>query len=186
MSHLLSALDRFIVFLAGLALLASGAWALTWLFEVHQAREFARYYDPQVYRDFLASQWYPVALVGTAAVALLAGLSLLHANLRRRRFGRLAAAATPAAGDISVSTARLAKAVGDSLCRVPGVESAPSVPVIDRGRRVLQWVITAQPDVDMPGLTSAIDEDREDLSAALPGVDLHTRFLVHLRPVDGA
>lgn len=186
MSHLLSALDRIIVFVTGLALLAAGGWALSWLFEVEQARDLARYYDPQIYRDFLASQWYPVALVGVAAAALVCGLWLASANLRRRRFDRLLAAETPAVGGISVSTTRMARAVGETLTRVPGVESAPSVATIDRGRKVLQWIITAQPDVDVPMLTSAIDEARDDIEMALPGVDVHTRFLVHLRPVDGA
>lgn len=184
MSHLLSAVDRILVLLLGVALVATGAWALLWLLDVDEAHSIARYYDSSVLENFLDSQWYPVALVAVAAAAALAGISLVSANLRRRKFDRLTASELPVGDSISVSVARVARSVGDSLAEKPDVDSASTSTTMDRGRRVVQWVVTAQPDIDLAGLVSDIQTADEDFHAALPGVELTTRFLVHLRPVD--
>lgn len=186
MSHLLSAVDRIICLLLGLALALGGLWAVLWVFEFAPARDLGSYYDADALAGFLGSQWYPVALAGTAVLAAVLSLWLLAVNLRRRRFNHVLSPRDTGLGEVSVALSAVARAVSDRLTQHPGVTAVTSTRQRDRGRPTMEWVVAAEPDVDLPALAATLDQTERDVRDALPGVEVKTRYLVHLRPVESA
>lgn len=184
MSRRMSAIDRLVVLVVGLLVLAGGVYALLWAFEVPLANQLGEYYDGAALESFFTSQWYALALFGLALVSAAIGVSLLIANFRRHSFRSVSSSAGADVGHISVSTTRLAATIGEQLQRNPDVTSVRTTQRTDRGRPTITWAVNAHPDVRMPQLLEEIEQAESDLRLALPGVDVDSRYLIQLRPVE--
>lgn len=184
MTRKTAGLDRLIVFVVGLVVLLVGVWAALWAFEVPVAHQISDTYRPEVLHTFLNSQWFPATLLLIAVITAVAGIWLLLANLRRHSFNQVTTLIGADDGHVSIATARLASALGQQLQRNPDVTTVQSTLREDRGRPTITWTIHSKPSVRMPQLIEEIEQAEQDLRLAIPEVDLDSRYLVQLRPVE--
>ncbi len=83
------------------------------------------------------------------------------------------------AGKLTVDLNALASAAAAAVLDTPGVRSANSKAITDRGRRTVQLTITIEPTADLPTITTATDHVCHHLARALGDPDIATR--IHLR-----
>lgn len=89
MNHRRAALDRVIVFLVGLVLLAGGAAVVAWRLGVGFVHTAVDSVDVPRVASWPTDSWWPWAVGGAAAVAALLALWLLALNLSPLRVGRM-------------------------------------------------------------------------------------------------
>ncbi len=183
MSRRLSILDRLLVTLLGLASLGAGSWALLWALGHPLADAPTSYVSLDAVEQFLATPWYPLVLLGVAVVALVLGVWLLVANLRRHSFNRLTAGESGEAGQLTISVSQIAKAAATQIRRHPDVTGVETATRIDRGRHVVTTTVHAAPGIAMPGLLEVIGEADRDFHDAVPSLDVDSRYLLRLNPV---
>lgn len=182
MSRALAGLDRVIIALIGLLLLAVGVWAVAFAADVPAAHRIGDWYDPVALESFLGSRWYPVALVALAVVLIVLVPWWIVANLRPRAFNRMTAGGADR-GTITVATTKVADATADTLKNLEQVKSVQRTTRMDRRRPTMTWTVVADPRINLPKLTEGIEQAERDVRGALPDLDVDTRFLVELSPV---
>lgn len=186
MSRRLSFLDRVISLLLGLVLTVIAVWAVAHASGNELAVAWAARIDHDAIDDALASRYFPLGLIAATVVAAVAGGWLIVANLRRRTINRMASPLSGDGGEIQVSTARVAAAVGEGLKSFEGVADVRHSVAWDRGNPTATWSISAQPGVDMRALVAEIEQTDVDVHEALAGIELATSYKLHLRPVEGS
>ncbi|AKK10332.1 alkaline shock response membrane anchor protein AmaP [Corynebacterium uterequi] len=184
MTRFLAGLDRVIIFLVGVIVLAVGVWALAFSLNVPLAHEIGRWYDQPMLERFFASPWFPTALIALAVAGVVLGLWWLLANIRPRGFNRVTSQENAGTGDVTISTSQVASAVADRLSQTRGVNKVRTATKYDRARPTAVWTIQAEPQVDLNRLTREIDTAERDIREALPGIDVDTRYLIELAPVE--
>ena len=183
MSRGLSLLDRLLVGLVGLLSLGAGAWAILWALGHPVGQELAGRVSLDAIDGFMAGAWYPAALLLAAVLLLALGTWLLAANLRRRSCNLLTAGESSDIGQLTLSVTQLAKATGAQIARHPDVTGVETATRIDRGRHVATITVHADPEVRMRSLLGSLEEAEADFHAAIPGLDVETRYLLRLDPV---
>lgn len=183
MSKVTAGFDRFIVFLVGLLLLAAGVFGLLWVFGLSFATTLFDKLSRNKVHDTTTADWWPWVLIATIAVSVIFGLWILIANLRMNRYNNSDTGRSSEDGRVRVHVTDVADAVADRLKRVDDIHHVGVRTRFDRGQRTVQWLLRGRPTVQMDILTKAIEEAEKDFRAALPGMDVDTRFLVHLDPV---
>ena len=139
MSRRLAFLDRVISLLLGLVLTVIAVWAVA----NELAVAWAARIDHDAIDDALASRYFPLGLIAATVVAAVAGGWLIVANLRRRTINRMASPLSGDGGEIQVSTARVAAAVGEGLKSFEGVADVRHSVAWDRGNPTATWSISA-------------------------------------------
>ncbi len=177
MSRALAALDRILLFVLGVVALVLGVGAVVW---------DAKWWDRLTgtvrapwLRRAAEQGWWPWA-VGAAGVLLaLLALWWLLTHLSRHTIGETRLSGSSTAGKLTVDLNALAAAAADAVLDTPGVRSANSKAITDRGRRTVQLTITIEPTADLPTITAATDHVCHDLARALRGPDIATRIHLH-------
>lgn len=191
MSRLVAGIDRIIVFLVGLVLLAVGVWAVALAFNVDIATQLGSWYDHSKLTHFLNGPWYPWALLLIAIATIIVGVWQFKANVSQRRFNAVspqpeeknANEGGDAAGTLSVNTTQLAAAAAEAFRTNEDVTKVTSSTRYDRARPTINWTIHAQPALNVDNLVQQIEANDADLAAALPGVDVDTRYFIELDAV---
>ena len=183
MSHRLSLIDRLLVGLLGLLGLGAGGWALLWALDHPMGDRLSGYLSLDAVEGVLASPWYPAVLLLVVIAGLVCGLWLLVANLRPHTFNRLTAGESGEAGQLTLSVSQLARATGTQIRRHADITGVDTATRMDRGRHVVTTTVHASPEVRLRSLLDAIEEADRDFHAAVPGLDLDTRYLLQLNPV---
>ncbi|MGI4895322.1 MAG: hypothetical protein ACRYF3_09435 [Janthinobacterium lividum] len=178
MSRAVLGLDRFMAFVAGLVLivvgLAAAAWGAGWLDKVWSSA-------PQTLQlktasDAFAESWWPwVAGIGGGVFILLA-LWWLLSHLPRRGVGPLTLPGSGKSGRLTVDPSGTAAIAADVLAETPGVRSASSRVLRDRGQLVVAVKATIEPTADLASVVSATDEVAADLRKVLGRDDARARF----------
>lgn len=183
MSRGLSALDRVVVAIVALLLIATGVWAVGFFLDVPYAHEIGAWYDEAKLQAFLTSRWYPVTLILVATAIIVLVPWWLVANLRPRSFNRMTSAKQSAAGNITVATTQVAEAAAKELREYDHVTGVQRTTRMDRQRPTMSWTIHATPEINLAELTRQIEQTDEDVHGALPDFDVDTRYLLRLGPV---
>lgn len=186
MSHRLSFIDRVVSLLLGLVLTLIAVWSVAHASGNDLAVELAARIDHDAIDAALDSPYFPLGLIAAIIVGLVGGGWLIIANLRRRTINRVPSALSDDDGEIRISTARLAAAVGAGLEKFEGVEEVRHSVAWDRRRPTATWLISAQPGVDMHELVAEVEQADADVRGALGGIELATSYKVNLRPVEGS
>lgn len=186
MSHRLSFLNRVISLLLGLTLTVIAVWSVAHASGNDLAVEWAARIDHDAIDAALASQYFPFGLIVAVVVGVVAGGWLIMSNLRRHAITRVPSPLSEDGGEIQISAARVAAAVGEGLKSFEGVEDVRHSVAWDRGRPTATWLISAQPGVDMRALVAEIEQTDVDVHEALTGIELATSYKLHLRPVEGS
>lgn len=174
---------RTVAALVGLVLVAAGGSVLAWAADLGPARDLATSFDVPRASGWPGSGWWPWALAGAAALAAVAAAGLLALAFGSRRVGTL-----PLAGDdhglCTLDPHALAAAAAERLGEAPRLHRVHARVRRQRDVPTIDLVTHCAADASLPALAAAAAAARDDLAAALPGIDVRQRVLVHVDRVD--
>ncbi|GAB3471713.1 alkaline shock response membrane anchor protein AmaP [Kineococcus endophyticus] len=170
-------LDRLAAIVVGLVLLvlglAAAAWGAGWLVQVWAAAP--QQLTLQTATDTFATAWWPWAAGIAGAVCILLALWWLLAHLPRRGVGELSLKGSDKSGRLLIDPAGAAATAADVLAETPGIRSASSRVVRDRGQLVVAVKATVEPDADLQSVVTATDDVATDLAQVLGRDDARAR-----------
>lgn len=183
MSKTLAGVDRLILALLGIVLIALGVWPILIHFNVEFATYLAKWVDHDTWAGLPHQSWWAYALGAATIVLALLGLWLIISNLRHHRFNTVHSDASDEDGAIKTSMTAIAGAVADTLAQVEGVEKVSRLVAYDRARPTLQYQVLADPDTPLLRIKDAIEVNDQDFRVAFPDADLDTTYKVHFSQV---
>jgi hypothetical protein len=175
------AVDRVLVLLAGLLLIAIGVAAVLWRQRLLPGAK-ARLVLASGVADAPAQSWWAGALA--VAGLLLVGLALwwLLSHLKRSRPTRLGLSGSSAQGRLSYDVGAVADAAARSLGSQPDVTSVRSATAYAGGRPIVDLKATTSARADVAGIERAVAGVAHQLTAATDGtVRLRVRVDVRRR-----
>jgi len=180
----ISAVDRTIVLIFGIALLAAGAYAIAWDAGASLIRTWVSRLDREVLFGLPEEPWWHWVLSGTFVLCVFTGFGLLYLNLRRRRTSAGTWRHSEAGTDVSVDLGPVADGVASELAQLPGVRSTRSKATVDRGLPTLSVVVTADPAIDVVGFTTQAEGIARWTRRSLDGSPVAVQVLLHLDRVE--
>jgi hypothetical protein len=178
-----TALNRVLLALIGLVLLAAGAGAVAAGLGLLPSTVGVGPTTVLLAGDAVWADWAPAAAIAAAVVVGLLALAWLLTQLRRRRSG----GSWRTDGALGATTVRLtdaAEAVADDVSAYPGVTAASAVLVGPRARPELRLLVDLRPGTATAALRERVDAHAlPRLRAALELESLSTELLV--RPGSG-
>lgn len=178
MSRRLAGVDRFVVAVVGLVLIAVGVLAVLW------QRDLVSWLQPRITTrplgDATTTAWWAWAVGAAGAVLMVIALRWLLAHLFRPRVGHTVLNGSDRTGRLSADLGAVASAAANQLAAVPGVSGAKSAVRSERGRRTLILTVTAESDADVPEVISAVERVHDELATALPDPGLAVRVQLHI------
>ncbi|MGC0365342.1 hypothetical protein ABH922_003326 [Rhodococcus sp. 27YEA15] len=186
MNRWISSVDRVVVALIGLALVAVGAYAIAWDVRVEQIRRWTSRLDRPTLAALPDQPWWQWALIGTFAACLVIGIALLYLNLRRRSTEALTLRHNETGTDVSVGLGPVAGGVAAELAGLSGVRSTRHRATVDRGLPTVTVVATADPDIDVVEFTTRAERIARATNRSLDGSAVAVQILLHLDRVDSA
>lgn len=178
MSHTKGFFNRFIAFLLFLALALLAAWGIGHFLDQPYAETITSYANKPFWQGLADRANYPMLLLIAAIVSILLGLLFLLVNIERRRVGRQVSPTSEDYGVIRINPANVASAVEHNFSHLPGVSTSGAKAVEDRGVKLISVQVNAPADCDMRAVADACAQAGEDIRLALPGQEIHPRFLV--------
>lgn len=179
MSRSLVALDRTVIGVLGLVLLALGALGLVWQLELVDAAVNSTVDTPWLTTATEAG-WWPWAVGAAGVVLALLGLRWLVAHVSRRTLSGAPLPGSGRAGRLTADMGAVAEAAAESVADTRGVRSVAGRAIDDRGRRTVQLTLTLDPTADLSPAVEASERVARELAQALPEeapalrVHLHT------------
>ncbi|MGL5930993.1 MAG: hypothetical protein ACRCY8_18835 [Dermatophilaceae bacterium] len=166
------ALDRAVVLLTGLLLIAAAVAGFVWW---RGDLGLSGPLDTAVATDAAEQPWWPWAVGATGALLVVLGLRWLAAHLRSSRVGALRLPGSGPHGRLTADTGSVARAAGEVLAATPGVRSARGGVDRDRGRLVARLRATIEPEADLATVAAASDRVAADLRTVLQRDDIRCR-----------
>jgi hypothetical protein len=170
--------NRLAAIVVGLVLLVGGvaaaAWGAGWLVKVWAAAP--QQLTLKTATDTFAMAWWPWAAGIAGALFVLLALWWLLAHLPRRGVGELSLKGSNKAGRLTVDPAGVAATGAEVLAETPGVRSASSRVLRDRGQLVVALKAVVEPDADLHQVVRATDDVATDLAQVLGREDARARI----------
>lgn len=182
MNGRIALLDRVLVFLLGALAVLGGLWTVGLFFNWPLAQSLADNIHFAAWRSAPDQGWFNAVLSLIMVASAAFGIWLIAVNVRRYRISRVYSPSSSTAGDIEINLATLASAVARQLEEDSRIDSVDHVVARSFGHNIMTLTLWAEPTVALPDLCSHLRETERDLRAALPGIDVTTRYRVHLRP----
>lgn len=169
-------LDRGVVLLVGLALLAAGLvgldWRYGWLLDLRDR------VDTGQASDVVTTEWWPWAAAGGGVVLGLLGLWWLLAHLRRPGPSSRRLDGSDATGLLEADLRSVAAACADRLAAQAPVLGVRGSTRTVGSRTVVLLSGQVDPYADPASVTDAVAQCADDLAAAFPGEDLTCRVVL--------
>jgi hypothetical protein len=183
MRRRLNTIDRLVVGLTGLLLVAAGVIALLrWIGVEAVVDAVADVDNDQIY-SAPDQPWWDWALLVATVVLGVVGLWLLLANIRPNRLRTVTVRPTePFVGEVDISVPDVGRAAAKSLERHRHVESTSIKSYVDGVTPVLELTVTAAPIGDDRDLVTVVRAVRELLLTSFAGSDVQVRMLLHRAP----
>ncbi len=186
MSRATVALDRVLVLVLGLVLLAGGAWVVAW----SSGRLPAGWWSTSTFSlglptAWTAAAWWPWAVLGVGLLLVLVGLLWFLRHFRSSRVPVLPLAGDGSGGRLLVRDGALADGCAQALVeRCPDVVSASGRLLDQRGRMVLDLRAQVRPEADLASVAGACDEvvGYVRRSTGRPDLTSRTRLTVARHP----
>jgi len=170
--------NRLAALVVGLVLivvgLAAAAWAAKLLTKVWAAAPSKLSLTPVT--DTFAMTWWAWVAGIAGAVLILLALWWLLAHVPRRGVGNLSLSGSGGTGRLTVDPAGAASTAADVLAETPGVRSASSRVLRDRGQLVVAVKATVEPTADLRAVVEATDDVATDLAQVLGRDDARARI----------
>lgn len=177
MTRSLLALDRVLVLVVGLALLAGGLLALDWRYQV----VFSSYADTlstSRTEDVMTSAWWPWAFAAGALVFGLLALWWLLAHLRRQGPTTVRTSQSNETGRIEVDVRSLASAAAARLGDTAPVVNPKGTTKVHGSTTLLEIRGQVDPAADATALTEAVDACAREVAAAMPDERVECRVIL--------
>jgi|tagenome__1003787_1003787.scaffolds.fasta_scaffold20897597_2 hypothetical protein len=172
------AVDRVAAFVLGIGLIAGGAAALGWWFDlIPDAPERLRV---SWLPDITRTAWWPWATGAAGTVLVLLGLTWLVRHFRSRGVGRLRLAGADRNGRLTADADAAANAAGHALTQTAGVRSCAGSVVSDRGQLVAELKLTIEPTADLGAVQVAAEQTTRELHRIVQRDDLRHRVRLHV------
>ena len=189
MSRGVLALDRVVLAVLGLLLLAAGAGLVLW--GLGRWPGAPDQLDLGVLRTVPDAPAWPWALAAGGLVAVLVGLRALVAHAYRRRVRQVPLGGGPDAapgGRLVLDLPAAARAAAQAMEREAEVEQARGRVVVDRGRTVVELAARVDAGTDLARVRTVVDRTHAGLAALLPPgtAQLRVRLDVHRARADNA
>src|SRR3954449_11670522 len=159
------AVDRVLVLLAGLVLIAVGVGAVLWR-QGWLPGAKARFVLASGVADAPVQSWWAEALALAGIVLVALALWWLLSHLKRSRPTRLGLPGTSAQGRLSYDVGAVADAAARSLGSQPDVTSVRSATVYAGGRPVIDLKATTSARADVAGIERVVAAVAHQLSTA--------------------
>jgi hypothetical protein len=170
------AVDRVVVLLVGLALVAAGALVLDFSLEVvasHPDR-----LDVSRVRDLVDSEWWAWSFAGASVVLGLLALAWLVAHLGGRSDGRVRLSPSGPAGRLVVELESVAAAAADQVASLAPVSRARGSVIRGRSGSVLCVRAHVAGHADVATLAAAAERVGADVASAFPHDDVGFRLVL--------
>ncbi|NIZ90376.1 alkaline shock response membrane anchor protein AmaP [Kineococcus rubinsiae] len=171
-------LDRIAALIVGFVLLVVGLAAAAWGADL-LTRVWPSAPEQLALRTIsnaFSMTWWSWAAGIAGAICILLALWWLLAHLPRRGVGTLSLPGSGKNGRLSVDPAGAASTATDVLAEAPGVRSASSRVLRDRGELVVDVKATIEPSADLRSVVEATDEVTADLAQVLGRDDARARI----------
>ncbi len=169
MTRLTVAVDRLVVLLLSLVLLALGAGAIwTWT----GRGPLTGTVRSSSATDLVGQSWWPWASGAVGVVLVLVGLRWIAAHLKRQNVSSLHLRGSGSRGRLDAAASKVAGAAADAFSDTLGVRSARGVVVRDRGQMVARISATIEPEADLATLARQADVVSAQLAQVLERDDL--------------
>jgi hypothetical protein len=170
------AVDRVLLLVLGLVLVAAGVAAVGWqagfLTDVWPSAPDEVDVDSTRLTD---ASSYPVLLALVGVVLVVLGLWWLLAHLPRRSVGPLRLPTGDRPGRLLVDPGPAVDTAADVLAEQPDVRAARGSVLHDRGELVVRMRATVEPTASLPDVVASCDRVLADLSRVLPPDQLRSR-----------
>ncbi len=173
-------LDRVLAVVFGLILFVFGVGAAAWyngglrrLFP-----QFPKQVSTQKTSDLINTDWWPWTSGALGALLVLLGLWWLIAHLPRRGVSALVLPGSSRAGRLRINPSGPAATAAEVLADTPGVRTAHSKVLRDRGELVIALTATIDPRAELNDVITAADTVASDLQTVLGRDDARAR--IHL------
>lgn len=184
MTRRLAFIDRLIIFLLGLLLLAGGLVPAALYWDIPYVSEFVRGINRSLLTDVPGMNWYTGALIGTMIGAFILGLWMIMPNICNRGFSnRFIGTAQPDLGDTRVNVGRVAQAACNHAESSEIVKQAKQTVAYVRDRPTATFTVTANPDYDLETVVAFVEAIDADFRDAVDTMDIDTVFKLHLDKV---
>jgi hypothetical protein len=171
------ALDRTVGLLIALALIAGGALAICWWYDVLPAApNQLKLHAPA---DYTATSWWPWATGAAGVVLILLGLWWLVRHVPRRVSGRFSLPGSNQYGRLHADAHAAVAAAATDLTRIPEIRDGSGRVVADRGELVAELQCTIEPTADLETVHAAVTRTAAALHTVL-GLP-HLRHRVRIR-----
>jgi hypothetical protein len=176
-SRTLTVLDRVLVLILALALIALGVSAVVWQSgRLSLLRGTLR--APWL-ATATTTPWWPWATGATGVILVILALRWIAAHITSSKVADVRMAGSTPAGRLTIDLGALATAAAASVQDTPGVRTTTGRALNDRGRRTITLTITLDPHADLTTVTTATDQACTNITTALG--DRATALRVHLR-----
>ncbi|WP_051639838.1 hypothetical protein [Cellulomonas sp. URHE0023] len=176
------AVDRVVVLLLGLVLIALGVAVVGW--QAGFLEDVWPSVPPSVQVDSSeVTGTGSFVVLAVAAGAVLVGLGgwWLAAHIPRRGVGPLRLPPGDVPGVLTVLPAPAVATAADVLADEPGVLSARGAVLTDRKQRVVRLRVAVYPDADLASVIASCDRVLADLAVVLPDDQLRSRLELSVR-----
>lgn len=171
-------LDRFVVLLLGVGLVAGGAaaalWRIGWLDDV--LGDAPDSLDTSVLLSPVDTDWWPWAAGAGGVLAVLLALGWLLRHVPRQRVSTLRLPGSTAAGRLEADSGPIAQAAADSLGAEAGIRSASGSVRRERGVLVLVLTADVDPASSLPDVVAAAERVGAEASAVVGRDDVRCRI----------
>lgn len=180
----LAAIDRLIIFLLGLLLIAGGLIPVGMYWEIPYLSPFVREINRSMLTDIPSMNWYTAALITALVISLVLALALILPNIRSRAFNnRTLTPAQPELGKTRINVARLAQAACTHAETTDLVTKATHTVTYVNKRPTVTFTINANPNVELDTLIAYVEQMDTDFCDAVDTMDIDTVFKLHLDKV---
>ncbi|WP_298889632.1 hypothetical protein [uncultured Serinicoccus sp.] len=177
MSRRLAALDRVLVLLLAVLLLAAGLLALEWRLRV-VSDDYPDQIDVPGLGALAEAAWWPWALAGAGVLLGLLGLVWLFSHLGRRSVPDVGLPQSRADGRLRVDLSTLGEAVAGQLAAAAPLDHVRARPVGTEDHPVLQVRADLAPGARGTDIRDAAEQSAADLRRALPDTDVRLQLLL--------
>lgn len=184
MKRTLNVVDRLVVGVVGLVLVAGGVIALLWWQKVGVIVDAVADIDNSQIGSAPEQAWWSGSLLVATIVLAVIGLWLLLGNVRLNRVRTVAVGTEPGVvgGIREVSVPDVGKAAAKSLERHRQIRSTHTRAYTDGRTPILEVAVTADPTADGRDLIDLLRAVRHQLQLSLDGSDVQVQMLLHRAP----